>query len=161
MSEGISSERRAADQAAILAKISSGVSISAACGIDQGFLDLCYAVGSNAYKEKDYTTSYRAFLFLCLHGHNNSDYWTALASVFAIQGQAFRALPLLETAWQLFPSPENAYRFAESCIRCNQKKAARELLTAALEDLDRAKLRTPLRARIAGALKSLDDGADK
>ena len=156
---GISNEQQASDQAAVLARISSGASVSSACGIDQGFLDLCYAVGSNAYREKDYTTAYRAFLFLCLNGHKNSDYWTALASVFAIQGQPFRALPLLETAWQLFPSPENAYRFAESCIRCHEKQAARELLTAALEDLDRAKLRTPLRARIAAALKSLGNNS--
>ena len=156
MSEDLTADNVAAGQAAILARISSGLSVSATFGVDQGFLDLCYAVGSNAYKEKDYTTAYRAFLFLCLHAHTNSDYWTALASVFAVQGQPFRALPLLETAWQLFPSPENAYRFAESCIRCDEKKAARELLTAALEDLDRAKLETPLRSRIASALKNLD-----
>ncbi len=156
MSEQISIAPKSGEQEAILARIASGASLSEAHDIDQDFLDLCYAVGSNAYKERDYTTAYRAFLFLCLHGHTQSDYWTALASVFAIQGQPFRALPLLETAWQLLPSPENAYRLAEGCIRCGEKKAAKEVLTAALEDLDRAKAQTPLRARVAAALKSLD-----
>ncbi len=137
----------------LLARLAEGESLSEACGIDQNFLALCYAVGSNAYKEKDYNTAYRAFLFLCLHEHREPDHWTALASVFVAQKQTERALPLLQTAWRLLPSAANAYRFAECCIRCGDKKTARKILTAALEDIEQSKATSPLHARIKAILQ--------
>ena len=141
---------------ALLARVAAGETLSEACGVDQNFLSLCYAVGSNAYKEKDYATAYRAFLFLCLHEHSEADYWTALASVFVAQKQTERALPLLQTAWRLLPSAANAYRLAECCIRCGDKESARKILAAALEDIERSKATSPLHARIKAMLKEID-----
>ena len=140
---------------ALLARIAAGETLSEACGVDQNFLALCYAIGSNAYKEKDYATAYRAFLFLCMHEHREADYWTALANVFVAQKQTERALPLLHTAWRLLPSAANAYRFAECCIRCGDKEAARKVLGAALEDIERSKATSPLHARIKAMLKEV------
>ncbi len=140
---------------ALLVRIAAGETLSKACGVDQNFLTLCYAVGSNAYKEKDYTTAYRAFLFLCMHEHSEADYWTALASVFVAQKQTQRALPLLQTAWRLLPSAANAYRFAECCVRCGDKEAARKVLGAALEDIERSKATSPLHARLKAMLQEV------
>ena len=149
----MNTENTAKQQEAVLARIAAGETLSEACGVDPNFLTLCYAVGSNAYKEKDYETAYRAFMFLCLHEHREADYWTALASVFAAQKQMERALPLLQTAWRLLPSAANAYRFAECCIRCGDRQAARKVLEAALEDIERSKATSPLHARIKAMLQ--------
>ena len=142
-------------QDALLARLAEGGTLSEACGVDQNFLALCYAIGSNAYREKDYVTAYRAFLFLCMHEHREADYWTALASVFVAQKQTERALPLLQTAWRLLPSAVNAYRFAECCVRYGDKETARKVLDAALEDIERSKATSPLHARIKAILKEV------
>ncbi len=150
--------KHAQQKEALLGRIADGETVSEACGLDRSFLTLCYAVGSNAYKEKDYETAYRAFLFLCMHDHNEADYWTALASVFVAQKQPQRALPLLQTAWRVLPSAANAYRFAECCIRCDEKETARKVLTAAREDIERSKATSPLHARIKAMLEQTEGG---